>query len=92
MTQIEPESDKSRAPVFFRTSVLSLRVRLPDTTHVISPRIFGSENINGGAINTALRDFQRLSQCCIGASSDFRQTDSLGLKTLLVKYTQIAYI
>ena len=45
-----------------------------------------------GAINTALRDFQRLTQCCIGASSDFRQTDPLGLKTLLVKYTQIAYI
>ncbi len=29
---------------------------------------------------------------CIRASSDFREIDPLGLKTPLVKYTQIAYI
>ena len=29
---------------------------------------------------------------CIRASSDFREIDPLGRKTLLVKYTQIAYI
>ena len=29
---------------------------------------------------------------CIGASPDFREIGPLGRKTLLVKYTQIAYI